>query len=96
MTAIQIITISSKNKTLRGMIEQVSNDNFRLYLSEKETYFTPFNLTDSQFNNAADALTKITELFGNAKIVEINNQTSDLLTTDEISNITKCSDIKES
>jgi len=79
MTAIQIITVSSNDKTIRGIIEKVSNNNFRLYLSQKETYFTPFNLMDIQFNSASDALIKMTGFFQNTKIVKINNQTSDFI-----------------
>ncbi len=96
MTAIQIITINSKDKTIRGMIEKVNQNNFRLYISSKETYFTPFIVMEKEFKKATDALTEITNFFQNSIILEVDNQISDLLTTNEISTITKCSKIKES
>ena len=99
MTPIQIITIKTKTKTVRIMIEEVSKNNFRTYESvkdNKDTFFSPFQENNAKFTNAELALVKIISSFNNESIIEVDNQISDLLTTEKIQEITKVNDVKES
>ena len=106
MTAIQIITFETKEYFSRVMIEEFSQNNFRAYASirliekEMDTFFTPFQLvhdTSTIFLNAKDALQKVIDSqVKDNEIVAVNNQTSNLLTSSDISNISHCVNIIDS
>ena len=106
MTTIQIITFETKEYFSRVMIEEFSQNNFRAYASirliekENDTFFTPFQLlheTGTIFVSAVDALQKaIDSQLKDKEIVTVNNQTSSLLTSSDISNISHCVNITDS
>ena len=98
MTPIQIITIKTKAKTVRIMIEEISKNKFRTYESLKnngDKIFSPFTKTNDEFTSAERALLKSISTFNNNLIIEVDNQISDLLTTNKIKDITKVTTIKE-
>ena len=106
MTAIQIITFETERYITRVMIEEFSHNYFRVYSSirlkedEIDTIFTPFELSHDKsalFLSPKDALAKVIQTqLKDEKIIEINSQISDLLTSEEIMNITKVTNIIES
>ena len=98
MTRIQIITIKTKAKTVRIMIEELSKNKFRTYESLKnndDKIFTPFTETNKEFTSAELALSESISTFNNNLIIEVDNQISDLLTTNKIKDIIEVTTIKE-
>ena len=99
MTKIQTITIKYANNTnivKRVMIEELNPNTFRVYVSAKteDTIYTPFEAQNQCYNSASAALHSIVKLSSD-KIVEINNEISDLLTKDEIVSIVGTDNIIE-
>lgn len=94
MRKIQIVTFYYDDKSSmdyrRVMIEQVGDDVFRVYISEKYMgkISSPFLLTDDIYTSPISALNGV-EPLGFRKLLMINNEISDLITTKEISEFYK-------
>lgn len=104
MTPIQIITLETKGRFIRVMIENVGTNKYRAYISTKtnipEEYYSSFIVLPSMeegnskiFNSAEDALSNISSKHIHS-ITKVQNKTSDLLTTDDIKRITGCNNVE--
>lgn len=105
MIPIQIITLETEARFIRVMIEKIGSSKYRAYVSTRtnisEDCYSSFIVYPSMeeenskiFNSAQDALSDVSSKYAHS-IIKVQNQRSDLLTSDDIKRITCCTNIEE-